>query len=70
MPKIHPGSAFDLEGYQLKGEYSFGRPSDAQIKAQATARREQMLQSDDPAQRFAAQGTVPGLGAPKKREAA
>ena len=70
MPKIHPGSAFDMANYQLKGEYSFGRPSDAQIKAQATARREQMLQSDDPAQRFAAQGTVPGLGAPKKREAA
>lgn len=65
MPKIHPGSAFDLKGYQLKGEYSFGRPSDAQIKAQATARREQMLQSTDPVVRRVAEGTLPGMGTPK-----
>jgi hypothetical protein len=65
MPKIHPGSAFDLAGYQLKGEYTFNAPSTAEVSAQATARREQMRQSNDPAQRYAAQGTIPGMGTPK-----
>lgn len=65
MPKIHPGSAFDLENYELKGEYRFGGVSTAEASARSTARREQMLDSDDPAQRFKAQGTVPGMGAPR-----
>ena len=65
MPKIHPGSAFDLKGYQLKGQYEFKAVSDAELSAQATARREQMRQSDDPEKRRIAQGTVPGMGTPK-----
>lgn len=64
MPKIHPGSAFDLAGYQLKGSYTFGRISAAEASALATANRERMRASDDPAQRFAAQGTIPGMGTP------
>ena len=64
MPKITPGSAFDLAGYQLKGEYDFKAVPDAELSAQATARREQMRRSGDPAQRYAAQGTIPGMGTP------
>lgn len=64
MPKIHPGSAFDLAGYQLKGEYNFRAVPTAVASAQATARREQMRRSGDPAQRYAAQGTIPGMGTP------
>lgn len=65
MPRIHKGSAFDLANYRLKGSYTFGRISAAEASALATANRERMRASDDPAQRFAAQGTVPGLGEPK-----
>lgn len=65
MPKIHPGSAFDLEHYKLKGEYEFGRISDAECSAAAARNRARMRKSDDPAQRFKAQGTVPGMGTPK-----
>lgn len=65
MPKIHPGSAFDLEHYQLKGEYRFGGVSTAEASARSTARREQMLQSDDPVVRRVAQNTVPGMGTPR-----
>lgn len=65
MPKIHPGSAFDLAGYQLKGEYNFKAVPTAVASAQATARREQMLQSTDPVVRRVAEGTLPGMGTPK-----
>ena len=65
MPKIHPGSAFDLEHYQLKGQYTFGLLSTAELSARATTKREQDRQSDDPAVRKRAQGTVPGMGTPK-----
>ena len=65
MPKIHPGSAFDLANYQLKGQYEFGRVSDAEASATAARNRARMRKSDDPAQRFKAQGTVPGMGTPK-----
>lgn len=65
MPKIHPGSAFDLAGYQLKGQYNFRAVPTAVASAQATARREQMLQSTDPVVRRAAEGTLPGMGTPK-----
>lgn len=65
MPKIHKGSAFDLANYQLKGSYTLGRISSAEASALATANRERMRTSDDPAQRFAAGGTVPGMGTPK-----
>lgn len=59
--RIHPGSAFDLEHYQLKGDYTMNT---GQTSARATANRQRMLQSDDPAQRAMAQGTVPGMGTP------
>ena len=66
MPKIAKGSAFDLAGYQLKGEYTFtDKLSAAELSAAATAQRERMRQSEDPEKRRIAQGTVPGMGTPK-----
>lgn len=65
MPKIHPGSAFDLDGYQLKGEYTFtDRLSAAELSAAASAQRDRLRRSDDPEKRRIAQGTIPGMGTP------
>ena len=65
MTKITKGSAFDLANYQLKGAYTFGRKSDAELSVLASKKRERMRESTDAATRAVGAGTVPGLGEPK-----
>lgn len=70
MNKISKGSAFDLVNYESVVTWvPKGRVPEAQASRSASLTRQRSLKSADPDTRWAASGTVPGMGQGDTRKA-